>query len=103
LESVIRRLDVVITTRMHGLVLALKNGIPALAVDPIAGGAKVRAQAAAWGWPAVVIVDSLTDARLDQWWDWCRSTECAVLVAHCRHEATLGTLVPRLLQEITTP
>ncbi|PZS37364.1 MAG: hypothetical protein DLM62_19660 [Pseudonocardiales bacterium] len=36
LESMIRRLDVVVTTRMHGLVLALKNGIPALAVDPIA-------------------------------------------------------------------
>jgi hypothetical protein len=103
LESVIRRLDVVITTRMHGLVLALKNGIPALAVDPIAGGAKVRAQAAAWGWPAVVTAESLTEAQLDQWRDWCWSAECAVLAARCRREAAIGTLVPRLLHEITTP
>jgi hypothetical protein len=88
---------------MHGLVLALKNGIPALAVDPIAGGAKVRAQAAAWGWPGVVTADSLTEAQLDQWWDWCRSAECAVLAARCRREAAIGTLVPRLLHEITTP
>jgi hypothetical protein len=100
LESVIRRLDVVITTRMHGLVLALKNGIPALAVDPIAGGAKVSAQAAAWGWPAVVVADSLTEAQLDQWWHWCESVECAVLAARCKREAAAGTLVPRLLHEI---
>lgn len=32
----LRRLDVVVTTRLHGLVLALKNGVPALAVDPVA-------------------------------------------------------------------
>ena len=101
LESVIRRLDVVITTRMHGLVLALKNGIPALAVDPIAGGAKVSAQAAAWEWPAMVKADALTEAQLDQWWDWFRSVECAVLAARCKREASVGTLVPRLLQAIT--
>jgi polysaccharide pyruvyl transferase WcaK-like protein len=45
---VISRLDLVITMRMHGLVLALKHGVPALAVDPVAGGAKVTAQAQAW-------------------------------------------------------
>lgn len=101
LESVIRRLDVVITTRMHGLILALKNGIPALAVDPIAGGAKVSAQAAAWGWPAMVMADSLTEAQLDQWWDWFRSVECAVLAARCKREAAVDTLVARLLHEIT--
>lgn len=28
------------TTRLHGMVMALKNGILALVVDPIAGGAK---------------------------------------------------------------
>ena len=44
-ESAIARVDVVVTTRLHGLVLALKNGVPAVAVDPIRGGAKVRRQA----------------------------------------------------------
>ena len=58
LESALARMDVVVTTRLHGLVLALRNGVPALAVDPVAGGAKVSAQAAAIGWPAVVRVEA---------------------------------------------
>ncbi|QKG18876.1 Polysaccharide pyruvyl transferase [Actinomadura verrucosospora] len=77
LESALRRLDVVVTTRLHGLVLALKNGVPALAVDPVAGGAKVTAQARAWSWPAVVTAGErdapplLDPAELDRWWRWC--------------------------------
>ena len=54
LESILSRVDLVITMRMHGLVLALKHGVPALAVDPVAGGAKVTAQAEAWHSRAVV-------------------------------------------------
>ncbi len=64
LESVVRRLDAVVTTRLHGLVLALKNGVPAVAVDPVSGGAKVTAQARAWGWP-VLAADGLTPPALD--------------------------------------
>lgn len=51
--ALVRRCDLVVTSRMHGLVLALRAGVPVLAVDPIAGGAKVSAQARAWSWPAV--------------------------------------------------
>lgn len=54
LDSVLCRLDAVLTTRLHGLVLALRLGVPVLAVDPVNGGGKVGAQAAAWGWPALV-------------------------------------------------
>jgi hypothetical protein len=81
LEAVIRRVDLMITTRLHGLVLALRNGIPALAVDPIAGGAKVTAQARAWDWPAIITTDPrgsppyLDQARLDHWWRWCLSPD----------------------------
>ncbi|WP_199486920.1 polysaccharide pyruvyl transferase family protein [Actinomadura logoneensis] len=77
LESVLRRCDMVVTTRLHGLVLALKNGVPALAVDPVGGGAKVTAQARAWAWPAVVTVPEdaapplLDEAALDRMWRWC--------------------------------
>jgi Polysaccharide pyruvyl transferase len=83
LESALRRLDVVVTTRLHGLVLALKSGVPALAVDPVAGGAKVAAQARAWSWPALVVTGRedepplLDPAELDRWWRWCRSPEAA--------------------------
>ncbi len=77
-EAVVRRLDVVVTTRLHGLVLALKNGVPALAVDPVAGGAKVAAQAEAWGWPAIIIADNgIGPAELDRQWHWCLSQEAA--------------------------
>lgn len=87
LEAIIGRLDLVITMRMHGLVLALKNGIPALAVDPVAGGAKVTAQARAWQWPAVVTAGrdgapgTLTAGELDRWRDWCLSTAGAAAAA----------------------
>jgi hypothetical protein len=76
LESILSRLDLVITMRMHGLVLALKQGVPALALDPIAGGAKVTAQAAAWRWPALVTAGpqgTLDAGELDRWRDWCLS------------------------------
>ncbi|MDN0200645.1 polysaccharide pyruvyl transferase family protein [Streptomyces sp. S.PNR 29] len=71
LQSVLARLDLVVTDRLHGLVLALRAGIPALAVDPVAGGAKVTAQAHACGWPALVPAERLDVRHLERWWDWC--------------------------------
>lgn len=74
LESVLGRLDLVVTDRLHGLVLALRAGVPALAVDPVEGGAKVTAQARACDWPAVVPAEQLDQKEqkdLERWWDWC--------------------------------
>ena len=71
LESVLSRLDLVVTDRLHGMVLALRAGVPALAVDPVEGGAKVTAQARACGWPALVPAERLETSVLDQWWEWC--------------------------------
>jgi hypothetical protein len=65
-ESLIARMDAVITTRLHGLVLAIKNGVPAVAIDPIAGGAKVKRQADVIGWPLVFTTDELTLGTLEQ-------------------------------------
>ncbi len=70
-EALIRRADVVLTSRLHGLVLALKHGVPALALDPVVGGAKVCAQARALGWPAARSVDAADDAWLAEQLDWC--------------------------------
>ena len=91
----------VVTTRMHGLVLALKNGVPALAVDPIIGGAKVTAQAGAWTWPAVLAAGALTEAGLGHWWDWCRSEQGHAQAARCQLLACQGSLLEQLLQAIT--
>lgn len=73
--SVIARLDAVVTMRMHGLVLALRAGVPVLAVDPVAGGGKVTAQARAWDWPAVVGAEELEPERLGEQLRWCLSAE----------------------------
>ena len=54
IESLIRRLDLVVFVRLHGLVLALRNGVPALALDPVDGGGKILRQAIALGWPAAL-------------------------------------------------
>ena len=75
-EAIVSRLDIVVTMRLHGLVLALSRGVPVLAVDPVAGGAKVTAQAEAWHWPAVMKPGpdgGLDPASLDRWRDWCLS------------------------------
>lgn len=70
-ESVLGRVDAVVTTRLHGLVLALKVGVPALAVDAVTGGGKVSQQAEALGWPAVVHVDAMDDQAMREKLAWC--------------------------------
>jgi hypothetical protein len=69
--SAVGRMDVVVTDRLHGLVLALRAGVPALAVDPVRGGAKVSAQARVCRWPALVPAEHACPAELEQWWAWC--------------------------------
>lgn len=72
--ALLSRLDVVVTTRLHGLALALRAGIPVLAVDPVEGGGKVTAQARAWQWPAILPAGHASDRKqLDAHWDWCLS------------------------------
>jgi Polysaccharide pyruvyl transferase len=66
IETLIARMDLVVTTRLHGLVLALKNGVPAVAIDPVAGGDKITAQARAVDWPCAFAVDEASDERLNQ-------------------------------------
>lgn len=77
-EALIARTDVVLTNRLHGLALAVKHGVPALAIDAVRGGGKVTRQARALGWPAVVAADSIDDAELERLLDWCLSEEARV-------------------------
>ncbi|NEC27365.1 polysaccharide pyruvyl transferase family protein [Streptomyces sp. SID8111] len=70
-QSVLARLDLVVTDRLHGLVLGLRVGTPVLAIDPVAGGAKVSAQARACNWPALLTAERLDERGLDRWWYWC--------------------------------
>jgi hypothetical protein len=86
-ESLIARMDVVVTTRIHGLVLAIKSGVPALAIDPIAGGAKVLRQARTLDWPYVVAADAIDDAALADAFDACLCDEARALALACRNRA----------------
>jgi hypothetical protein len=65
-EAIVRRVDVLLTTRLHGLVLGLKNDIPVIAIDPIAGGDKVMRQARALGWSEVFHAEHVSDLMLDE-------------------------------------
>ncbi|HEV2071487.1 MAG TPA: hypothetical protein VGR26_16995 [Acidimicrobiales bacterium] len=70
-EAALQRMDAVVTTRLHGLVLSLRRGTPAVAVDPIPGGGKISRQAASLGWPAVLTADELSEKSLLEHLDWC--------------------------------
>jgi hypothetical protein len=96
-EGLIAKMDAVVTTRLHGLVLALKNGVPPLAIDPIAGGAKVAPQADAVGWPVAFTADHLERNALESALDFCLSQEGRELARACAERACL------LAREVRAP
>jgi hypothetical protein len=87
IEALIASMDLVLTTRLHGMALAIKNGVPALAVDAIAGGAKVTRQAKALGWPVCLAVDNLADGDLDRAHAWCLTPEARSKALECANAA----------------
>jgi hypothetical protein len=101
-ESLFRRLDAVVTTRLHGLVLALKHGVPALAVDPVAGGGKVGAQAGAWRWPAVIAANDFAPAVADRHWAWCLSAPGRRAARQRSGTVVTGSWLDELLAVLTS-
>ncbi len=101
-ESLIARMDVVLTTRLHGLVLALKHGVPALAVDPVAGGAKIAAQARVLGWPRVFLPDQLDPGALLRAFDGCLTEEARRTARECaaRGRRAIEETERRFLDEV---
>ena len=94
ITSLVRCCDVVITSRLHGTVLSLKQGIPVLAIDSVMGGAKVLAQASVLGWPHAVPADELSLDWLDSRFEQCLSSESRDLARSCAlaSERQLSTL-----------
>jgi hypothetical protein len=97
-EAVLARADIVVTSRLHGLVTALRRGVPALAVDPVAGGAKLTAQARAVGWPAILSPDEVRSPAFDHWWAWCLATGRALARERAR-ETNADTLLTALTSD----
>jgi hypothetical protein len=90
-ESLVRRADVVVSMRLHGLVLGVKHGRPVIACDPIAGGGKVRCQAEALGWPVVLPAERLTAEALDAALVECLSGELVGRVVSARERGRADT------------
>lgn len=86
-----------VTTRLHGLVTALKLGVPAVAIDAVRGGGKVSAQARALGWPYVAGVDDLDVDGLAASLRSCLQPEAVRLAVRCRDAAAAD--VDRLAAE----
>lgn len=86
-ESLIARMDVVITTRLHGTVLAVKNGVPVIAIDAVAGGAKIARQVRALGWPVTFGVEDLSPAALQRAFEFCLTREARALARQCGRDA----------------
>ena len=81
--SLISRADVVVSMRLHALVLGLAGGTPVIACDAIVGGAKVTAQAEALGWPLVLTADQVSADRLDDMLAKALADESAQAVSRC--------------------
>lgn len=88
IESLLARMDVVVTTRLHGTVLALKNGVPTISIDPEAGGAKIIRQAEKIGWPVAFAVDAVTDEGLQKAFDYCLTEDARANARKCCERAT---------------
>ena len=86
-EALLGRMDVVLTNRLHGLVLALKHGVPVVAIDSVRGGAKLHRQAQALGWPAVVGIESLDDERLTRAFEFCLTADARRAAIEARDRA----------------
>jgi hypothetical protein len=104
-EALIARMDVVLTTRLHGLVLALKNGVPVLAIDPVAGGHKITLQARSVGWPVVFDAEALTDEALGRALDSCLTKAARAEARRCaeRAAAILGDVRDQFLATFSRP
>lgn len=85
--AVFARMDAIITTRLHGAVLAIRAGVPPIVIDPIAGGAKVWRQAERLGWPQRFRIDALEGPTLAEALNWCLTAPAREEARHCRDRA----------------
>jgi Polysaccharide pyruvyl transferase len=94
-EALVARCDATVTTRLHGTVMSLKNGVPSLVIDPIAGGGKVIRQARTLGWPYAFTIDELGGVDL------ARLLSELLTPAARASAAQVGATARRAVEEIT--
>lgn len=98
------KVDVLITNRLHGLVLGLKNNVPVVAVDSVAGGGKVSAQAKALGWQVLIPVEELSVEKLDETVRKCLSQDMLPILktVHRQAETSLAQTKAQFMKRIMT-
>jgi len=64
--------------------------VPAVAVDPVAGGAKIRRQAETLGWPVLLASESLTDEALRRAYEYCLTEEAREKARECADRAAVA-------------
>ena len=103
-EAMIAKMDLVITTRLHGTVLAIKNGVPVIPIDPIEGGAKISLQVKELDWPILFNAATLDEVSLSTAFQYCLSRTARAKAFECAEEAgkkiktMKETLLSKLLQ-----
>jgi hypothetical protein len=101
-ESLISKMDVILTTRLHGAVLAIKNRVPVLAIDQIRKGAKVYSGLIRINWPLVFRADELKphDPRLAEALRQALSPEIQAAIDRSLANADVGlTALKRCFQD----
>ncbi len=92
IEAIIARMDVLVTTRLHGLVMALKNGVPVVVIDAVRGGGKIQRQCARIGWPTVFGIEEMDEQTLDEALRFALSAEGRAYARRCAEAARLDVL-----------
>ena len=105
IESTIARMDALVTTRLHGMVLALKNGVPVVAIDPEPGGGKIQKQGRALNWPYVFVVDNVSDSDLRRALDRCLERGAGAEARLCaeRARSKLAALRNEFVAALSSP
>lgn len=88
--------DIVLTTRMHGALLALAAGKPVIAIDQVPGGAKVSSVVRKTGWPFVLQAETATNETVRLMMDEIRSGDWKAQVLSA--QAQIRTLTEEALQ-----
>jgi hypothetical protein len=86
-ESLIAKMDLVITTRLHGTVMSIKNAVPVIAIDAVHGGAKITRQVQALDWPVHLSAEQVSLETLARAFDYCLTEGARIAAASCRERA----------------
>ncbi len=87
IESLIARMDAVCSTRLHGAVIALRRGVPVVAVDSVPGGTKLLKQMRRLGWPLAFDVSAVSEAEVGRALDLALTADARELARRCADRA----------------